>query len=158
MIYLVAGVIGVVIGAYAFRRVFGRLVEARSESILDSMLDRWRLEHAVDTAETVKGRSYGVLKGQITEQVVPLFAEFPYSPGDARFLGKPIDFLVFDGYREVVAGRADRLREIVFVEVKTGRAGLNAVERRIRECVEAGRVRCVVLEGSGDSRARPDPW
>jgi predicted Holliday junction resolvase-like endonuclease len=41
-------------------------------------------------------------------------ANFPYNPRDARFLGTPIDIIVFDGADE------GNIREIVFLEVKTG--------------------------------------
>jgi predicted Holliday junction resolvase-like endonuclease len=51
-------------------------------------------------------------------------------------LGSPVDLVVFDGMDE------DALREIVFVEIKTGAsATLSARERRIRDTVRAGRVR-----------------
>ncbi|MCA9795327.1 MAG: hypothetical protein KC910_26140 [Candidatus Eremiobacteraeota bacterium] len=79
--------------------------------------------------------SGAVLKGQAAEQLAPLSGGFPYLPADARFLGSPIDYLVFDGLSE------EGPLEIVFVEVKTGQSRLSARERRVREAVEAGRCR-----------------
>ncbi|MGI8750892.1 MAG: Holliday junction resolvase-like protein [Acidimicrobiales bacterium] len=70
---------------------------------------------------------------------------FAWDPADARFLGKPVDYVVFDGYAEVRAGARDHLRQIVFVDVKTGRAGLSKAERRIKACVESGAVHGLVL-------------
>ena len=42
-------------------------------------------------------RSEAVIKGKVTEHRVPFFEEFDFDPGDARFLGSPIDLIVFDG-------------------------------------------------------------
>jgi predicted Holliday junction resolvase-like endonuclease len=61
-------------------------------------------------------------------------AGFPYNPKDARFLGTPIDFLVFDGMSD------DDVREVVFLEIKTGGSSLTTRERRVRDAVLAGRV------------------
>jgi len=80
-------------------------------------------------------RSRAVLAGQAAEQLAPWLPGFPFDPGDCRFIGKPVDFLVFSG------STAGSISEVVFVEVKSGTAGLNRAERSLREAVEAGRVR-----------------
>ncbi|MGH9321972.1 MAG: Holliday junction resolvase-like protein [Vicinamibacteria bacterium] len=81
-------------------------------------------------------RSQSSVAGKATEHLAALFPEFPFDPRDARFLGSPVDLIVFDGLS------AGELREIVFVEVKTGpSAALSTRERRIRDIVSAGRVR-----------------
>ncbi len=80
-------------------------------------------------------RSRRVLKGQAAEQLAPLTGDFPYLANDSRFLGSPIDYVVFDGLSD-----SDEL-EVVFVEVKTGAAKLSERERRVRQAIENGRVR-----------------
>jgi len=80
-------------------------------------------------------RSRRVLKGQATEQLAPLSGDFPYLANDSRFLGSPIDYIVFDGLSD------DDELEIVFLEVKSGEARLSAREKRLKEAVKAGRVR-----------------
>src|SRR5882724_11599495 len=42
-------------------------------------------------------RSRSTLKGQIAEQMAPLLPGFPFLPADARFLGDPVDYVVFKG-------------------------------------------------------------
>jgi predicted Holliday junction resolvase-like endonuclease len=81
-------------------------------------------------------RSLSVLSGRASEQLVPLLPDFyeDYSPSDARFLGSPVDYVVFDGLKE------GDLRRVVLVEVKTGSAGLNGNEREVRRAIEEGRV------------------
>ena len=79
-------------------------------------------------------RSRAVLSGQLTEQLAPYLPDFPWRPTEVRFLGKPIDFLVFRGMDE------KRIAEVVFVEVKTGESRLSPVERSLRDAVREGRV------------------
>ncbi len=98
---------------------------------------RWRAGRLQrEAVEVALSQSRRVLKGQAAEQLAPLSGAFPYLPSDARFLGSPIDYLVFDG----LSDEKDPV-EIVFVEVKSGKARLNAREARVREAVQAGRVR-----------------
>jgi predicted Holliday junction resolvase-like endonuclease len=80
-------------------------------------------------------RSRAVLTGQIGEQLAPFLPGFPGDPADARFLGKPVDFIVFSGLSTGLP------TEIVFVEVKSGEARLSATEKALKEAVLAGRVR-----------------
>ena len=40
-------------------------------------------------------RSRAVLTGQILEQVAPYLPNFPCNPEDAKFLGRPVDFIGF---------------------------------------------------------------
>jgi predicted Holliday junction resolvase-like endonuclease len=90
-------------------------------------------------------RSHAVVNGKVREHLAPLFPEFlgQFSARDARFLGSPVDFVVFDGLDE---GRVER---VVFVEVKTGSAALSARERRVREAVEDGRIEWQVVRLPG---------
>ena len=82
------------------------------------------------------GQSRATLGGLFTEQLSPYLPEFRYDPTDARFLGSPIDLIVFRGLS------SDTPEEIVFIEVKTGKnAKLTKRERRVRELVEERKVR-----------------
>lgn len=85
--------------------------------------------------------SRAVLGGLVSEQMAPLLPGFPFDPGDCRFIGKPVDFLVFRGMNQKA------ITEVIFLEVKsgTGRA-LNDQEKRLREAVKAGRVRWVEFD------------
>jgi predicted Holliday junction resolvase-like endonuclease len=93
-------------------------------------------------------RSRSVTLGKTQEHLAPLFPEFlsKYHPNDARFLGMPLDFIVFDGLCE---GDDVPVREVVFVEIKTGKSSLSKREKRIREAVDAGRVSYEVIRLPG---------
>lgn len=65
----------------------------------------------------------------------PYLPEFPYAPNDARFLGSPIDFIVFNGLS------AGDLTEIILIEVKTGNPKLDARARQIKRATDELRIR-----------------
>jgi predicted Holliday junction resolvase-like endonuclease len=102
----------------------------------------YKLRHPYTKADLVKARrdsvdkSRSVVSGKVQEHLAPLFPAFlnQFNPKDARFLGTPLDFIVFDGLDE------GDVRRVVFVEVKTGKASLLSRERRCRDAIEAGRV------------------
>jgi predicted Holliday junction resolvase-like endonuclease len=82
------------------------------------------------------GQSRAILGGKFVEQMTPYLPEFKYDPTEARFIGSPIDLIVFPGLS------LDNPEEVVFVEVKTGKSKrLTSRERKIRELVESGKVR-----------------
>lgn len=78
--------------------------------------------------------SRNALKGRVSEQFAPFLEGFDYDPADARFIGSPVDFVVFDGMSE------GQVRDVVLVEVKTGGARLTPMQRDIRDGVEGGDV------------------
>ena len=84
--------------------------------------------------EDATKRSRAVLTGQFTEQLAPFLPDFPFNPSEARFIGKPIDFLVFKGMEN------KEITEVVFVEVKTGQSRLNNVEKSLKTAIEEGKV------------------
>ena len=87
-------------------------------------------------------RSRYVLKGKIAEHLVPMYRDvFNFDPADARFIGAPIDYLIFDGFTAVKDGGSDEEIMVVLADIKTGNAQLNRTERKIKEAVERGRVR-----------------
>ena len=79
-------------------------------------------------------QSRAVLAGQFSEQIAPYMPGFPYRPTEARFIGKPIDFVIFKGIDE---GKID---EIVFVEVKSGQSNLSSVEKTLKETIKNKRI------------------
>ncbi len=83
-------------------------------------------------------RSKAVIGGQVVEQVAPFLPNFPCNPSDARFIGKPVDFIAFSGISD-----SDCVDEILLIEVKTGQSNLNAREKEVKRAVKEGRVRYV---------------
>ena len=75
-------------------------------------------------------QSRAVLSGQFSEQIAPYLPDFPFKPTEARFIGKPIDFVVFRGMDE------KKIDEVVFVEVKSGQSQLSKIEKTLKAAVE----------------------
>jgi len=80
-------------------------------------------------------RSSLVLSGKTMEKLVPFLENFPYDAHDMRWLGDPIDFVIFDGSS---GGGAN---QIVFCEVKSGKSGLTNIQRRIKELIEEKKIK-----------------
>ncbi|MBU2503708.1 MAG: Holliday junction resolvase [Nanoarchaeota archaeon] len=80
-------------------------------------------------------KSRAVLTGHFSEQLAPFLPDFNYSPTECRFIGKPIDFIVFKG-----ADGKD-INEVVFVEVKSGKSKLSPQEKKLKDTIQNGRVR-----------------
>ena len=89
-------------------------------------------------------RSRRVIRGQATEHLAPLTM-----PGlnikDFRFLGNPIDYIVFSGASDVTDSVHDAdFEKIILLEIKSGKSRLNKVQRRIRDAVKNGNVEFVI--------------
>ncbi|MDG6920900.1 MAG: hypothetical protein JRN59_05165 [Nitrososphaerota archaeon] len=98
-------------------------------------------ENRADAVDT----SRAVLKGKIAEQMAPFLPGFlaKYNPADARFIGSPIDYLIF---RNMSKGDdSEDPIEIVLLDVKTGKAGLNGVQKKIESAVATKKVSFDVL-------------
>lgn len=80
-------------------------------------------------------KSRHVLKGQFNEHLSPFMENFPVKASECRFMGAPIDFICFSGLDE------KNVEEVVFIEVKSGKAQMNATERSIKRAIENKNVR-----------------
>lgn len=107
------------------------------EATLDLVIQNYedRLVKMTEEHSTLlsQKKSSEVRLGQISEHFAPLLEDFPYDPKGARFLGSPIDFVVFEEDR------------IVFVEFKTGMAQQTSKQRNVKALVEAGKVCYAVM-------------
>lgn len=98
-------------------------------------LNQWKIENEAFFRQDAITRSRAVIVGKVIEHLVPYTpAVFPYNPKDARFIGSPIDLIVFDGCDE------GEVRQVIFLEIKSGSSSLSRRQRQIREAVENGRV------------------
>lgn len=101
--------------------------------------------------EQARVGSRASLVGRSAEQLAFWLPEFcaDFNPRDARFLGSPVDLIVFDGHHR------DEIERIVFVEVKTKNARLNPAERSLKRAIDDGRVEWRLL-GVPEPLIQPD--
>lgn len=60
----------------------------------------WKVRYTARIREDAVQRSLAVTIGKVQAQLIPYLPVFPYNPKDVRFLGSPIDLVVFDGLAE----------------------------------------------------------
>lgn len=72
--------------------------------------------------------------GYVSEKIAPLLPDFPYSYKDLVFLGKGVDYVCFDGLSQW------RVKQIVFLEIKTGKSMLNKNELLIKSAIDTKKV------------------
>lgn len=82
-------------------------------------------------------KSRAIIGGQFSEQLSPYLPNFEFNPTECKFLGKPVDFIVFKGMDE------KNINEVIFVEVKSGKSKLNSYEKNLKNTIEKRKVRWV---------------
>ena len=110
--------------AFRLGEAFGSLKEARKQEMLIPKIRQ----------EAIK-RSRLVLSGNFSEQLAPYLPNFPYSPTECKFLGKPIDMIVFRGLDK------KEISEIIFLEIKSGKSKLSKNEKGLKKAIEEKRLR-----------------
>jgi predicted Holliday junction resolvase-like endonuclease len=75
-----------------------------------------------------KMNSQAVKYGRLSEQWIPFSMDFPFSKEDFRFIGSPIDGIVFDEDK------------IVFCEFKVANSRLSEKQKKIKKLVEDKKI------------------
>ena len=121
--------------ALAFGFVFGLLIGLAIGLLVAWVYFlTWRARYTTTIRQDAVEKSQAVILGKVHEQLIPYLPDFHYNPRDVRFLGTPVDLVVFDGLAE------GQVRRVVFLEVKTGGSGLTGRERQVRDVIEARHV------------------
>jgi len=79
-------------------------------------------------------RSARSLSGKALEKFVPFLERFPYDAHDVRWLGDPVDLIIFDGYSR------GNPKKVVFCEVKSRESKLSKKQNAIKKIVEGRAV------------------
>lgn len=108
-------------------------------------LEQWKVEKEKEIRQDAIVKSQSVTMGKMTEHIVPYLPGFRFNPSDARFIGSPIDFVVFDGLSN------DDVRKIVFVEIKTGASSLSTRERSVRNAVQDRKIEWLEIKVNLDN-------
>lgn len=140
----VAIFIGVIIGIILTTLILSNSRNGRIKAEYEHYIAELELKHQQDLAQAKKrsvNTSRAVLKGKMAEQLAPILPEFPYLPSDAKFLGDPIDYVIFNGYTDLRDGSGQDNIEIILVDIKSGGARLTKGQQAIAEAIKQGRVR-----------------
>ncbi|TCM69157.1 Holliday junction resolvase-like endonuclease [Acinetobacter calcoaceticus] len=140
-----AMLIGACVGAVIATLILSSTRDAKTKAEYEQYIAELELEHQqalIDAQRRSVNTSRAVLKGKMAEQLAPILPQFPYLPSDAKFMGDPIDYVVFEGYSNFRDGdgRAEDI-EVVFIDIKSGAARLTKGQQAIAQAIEQGRVR-----------------
>lgn len=114
-----------------------------------------KIKEAVEKAraDSIK-RQRSILKGQATEQLAP-YINSNYNPKDYKFLGDPIDYIIFDGMSDM-KDKDDEIKKIIFMDIKTGRSQLNRVQKAVRSAIADNRIEFQTYRPEKDIENRED--
>ncbi len=94
--------------------------------VLVFLVRRYRLLYL---KEKRRKASISIRHGKFLEHYIPWIKKiFPYNPERFRFIGNPIDGILFDKDK------------IVFIEFKTGRSALNESQKKIKSLVKNKKI------------------
>lgn len=93
---------------------------------------KWQRKDAIQ-------RSKHVVMWQVSEKIAPILPWFPYNYKDLVFIGKWIDYIVFDWLSTW------NLKQIVFLEIKSWLSTLNKNEILIKDCLDKKKVSYDIL-------------
>ncbi|KKP89145.1 MAG: Holliday junction resolvase-like protein [Berkelbacteria bacterium GW2011_GWA2_35_9] len=89
----------------------------------------WRRSVKLLKSTKFAKRSLSSLYGKTTEQFMPFISNFGYDPKNFRFIGTPVDGIVFDE------------NEIIFMEFKSAKSRLTPKQSNIKNIIDKRRVR-----------------
>jgi predicted Holliday junction resolvase-like endonuclease len=116
-------------------------------------LREWIIEHEAAIRKDTAKRTIAVNMGKMTEHLIPFSEQFKeFNSKDARFIGSPIDLIVFDGVAE-----KKPLINIYFIEVKTGNSAVSEIQRKIAAAIDNNRVHWKLIRREEFNWKAPDP-
>ena len=75
-------------------------------------------------------RQRSTIKGQLAEKFAPFLPGFPFKPSECKFIGDPIDYLVFEGLDE------RDIKKIHLLEVKNNTSRLSKHQKQIKNILD----------------------
>ena len=109
---------------------------AEQKLVAEATFERWKIEYETVIRQDAIKKSQAVTIGKVTEHILPFFSGvFPYNPKEARFIGSPIDLVVFDGMETDLENIS-----VHFIEVKTATSSLTPKQRAIKYAILNKRV------------------
>jgi predicted Holliday junction resolvase-like endonuclease len=71
------------------------------------------------------------IKGRVSETFAPFLEGFPFKPSECKFIGDPVDYLVFEGLDE------RDVKKIHLVEIKSGNSKLSKHQKQIQDLIDS---------------------
>jgi predicted Holliday junction resolvase-like endonuclease len=111
-------------------------IAAEQSVIAQANFERWKIEYEGVIRQDAIKKSQAVTIGKVTEHIIPFFGGiFPYNPKEARFIGSPVDLIIFNNMETDL----DNI-SVHFIEVKTAGSTLTPKQRAIKFAILNKRV------------------
>lgn len=79
-------------------------------------------------------KSKSVIMWELYEKILPFLPDFPFKPRDMVFVWKAVDYIIFDWLDEW------NLKQIIFLELKSGNSNLNKNEKMVRDAIKSWKI------------------
>ncbi len=86
-----------------------------------------------ERSKSVK-KSKSVIMWELYEKILPFLPDFPFKPRDMVFVWKAVDYIIFDWLDEW------NLKQIIFLELKSGNSNLNKNEKMVRDVIKNWKI------------------
>ena len=110
-------------------------LNGQNQEIKDRLDALKKFKISVDKTSEARAISTGL--GKVMQNVLPYYKDFDsqVSLADCRFIAAQLDIIVFNGASN------NHIKNITFMDAKTGAAKLEKNQRQIRDAVNDGKVR-----------------
>jgi predicted Holliday junction resolvase-like endonuclease len=101
---VVSLLLGIIIGSAVTHYVLQKINLRKTVGEYETQIQVLKEQHhqaLKDARNRSLDGSRAVIKGKIAEQLAPVLPNFKYLPSDARFIGDPIDYVIFNGYTDI---------------------------------------------------------
>lgn len=132
---------GVLVGLLVVLLLSRELVRGQVES----EVTQWRSSELYSVRREALDRSRPDVQRRVGSTIARWTHSFPFLQEDSRFIGHPVDYVVFEGYSEVRARREPKITAVTFVRAReNGRDDPDG--RLVEECVRLGRIEWRTIE------------
>jgi len=90
---------------------------------------KWQ-KQLVSLRKSIADQQRAGIKGKVSETFAPFLQGFPFKSSECKFLGDPIDYVVFEGLDE------RDIKAIHLVEVKEGTSKLSKHQKQIKDLID----------------------
>ena len=118
------------------------VADAEKRLAEQQLLHQHELKTAVEKARKKSlDAQRNFVRGQVGEHFTPFMPDFPYNPIACQFLGKPVDYVIFQNVNECVEGTVNISEvQIILADVKTGNSRLSKSQEVIKQAIVNGQV------------------
>jgi predicted Holliday junction resolvase-like endonuclease len=138
---LIAALFGVVAGIVLTAVLLHRSAAARARDRFEA----WRADERAGLRHRTLAAARGGIKAEVAEGFADVVDAFPFEASDARFVGDPVAFVVFDGHTEVKDRASPSLRGVSFVTMAAPDGDGDDPGLLVAECVAGARVEWLTL-------------